>query len=141
MPLAVLSLLIIFSYVPGIKANLRMGAWGRINNKKSPYQMVGETIGRKYPGSLIMTRRSEIPYYAMASWLLIPYEPIDRIISFAKDKGVDLILIDPDTAKTRPHLAHLLKQDVEIKGLELVYGFRNPTGKGLLFLAVYRVEK
>ena len=136
--IGLLTLSIIVFYVPEIKANL--GTWERSNNQKSLGQVVGETIGRKYPGSLIMTRRPEIPYYARASWLLIPYEPVDRIINFAKYKGVNLIVVDTNTIQTRPQLAPLLIRDNQIEGLKGVFGLPDPKEKDRLYLAVYEVE-
>lgn len=135
--IVILTLLIIAFYIPDVKAGIKIR--NKTASTKNIYQMLGVVIGDRYPGSLIMSRLPTVPYYAKASWLTIPDEPVERIIKFARYKGVDFLLIDPYTITTRPQLAFLLRKGVKIKGLKRVIALPDPGREGLLYIAVYRV--
>ncbi len=133
-----LTLLIIANYVPGIRESINIGV--KLRKRVNHDKISGEVIKRKYPNTLIMTRLPMVPYYAGAKWLMVPDEPIARIVNFAKYKGVDLIFVDAGTVMTRPQLSILLHTDSSVDGLMPVFKVFDPKNKDVLRLAVYRIK-
>lgn len=138
--IVLLTLLMITTYFPELKIISK--EWANREGRKNLYQRVGEAIGSKYSGSIIMSRLPTIPYYARSSWLVIPDEPIERILHFARYKGVDLIVVDSKiTIEARPQLAPLLERGSKVEGLKAELGLPDRRNPRQLDLAVYSVLK
>src|SRR3972149_7921989 len=77
---------------------------------KTSSQAIGEWVKKGIgSGHSIMSRDPSIPYYADGLWVLTPFEPLDRVIGFARKKMVRLIIVRKGTeGRTRPHLIPLL---------------------------------
>lgn len=129
----VLTLLVMFTFFPEAKQlNMYDG------NQKSFPMMVGQEIKKRSPYSpLVMARTSAIPYYSGGNFLLTPYESYDRLIEFAKKKGVDFIVIT--SRDRRPLLGNLLSIEAPKPGLKYEFGLPDRMNPDRLMFAVYRV--
>ena len=75
---------------------------------KSSSQAIGEWVKKGIgPGHRIMVRDPSIPYYADGLWVLTPFEPLDRVIGFARKKKVRLIIVRKEVeGRNPPSLFH-----------------------------------
>lgn len=109
-------------------------------NRESFARAIGEEIKKRSPHPpLIMARTTAIPYYAGADFLMIPFESYERVLEFARGKGVDFIVIA--RSDRRPLLRNLLIITGSKPGLKIEFGVRDPQNPDYMVFAVYRVLK
>ncbi len=110
--------------------------WMRTNN-----QIIGEGIKDKIgQGHRIMSRNPVIPFHAGGLWVLTPYEPLDRVIKFARKKGVRLMVVQKEVDElSRPHIISLLKKDFFHPELRRILELPSLQEDGLIELAIYEV--
>jgi len=106
--------------------------------RKSALQLIGEEIKERFgPGNRIMARTSGIPYYADGLWVLTPFEPLDRVIAFARGRGVHLMIVRLDIAEYRPMLYSLLRKDFIHPDLHRIAFIPSRRDDDLMEVAVY----
>lgn len=106
-------------------------------------EVIGEWIQKSFgPGQKIMAREPSIPYYAGGLWVLTPFEPIERVISFSRSRGVRLIIVRQDVeSRLRPQLIPLLRRDFSYSGLRLVIGIPiRPDPSGYYEMVIYELH-
>ncbi len=88
-----------------------------------------------------MSRSPDIPYYANGLWVLTPYEPLDRVIKFARKKGVRLMIVRKNVdGRSRPQLVSLLRKDFVHQELIRILEIPSRQDDGLIELAVYAIK-
>jgi hypothetical protein len=61
------------------------------------------------PGSHILARKRQIPFYAGGVWEWLPFGELDEVITYAQAHNANYIVFDQFTTPTfRPQLAYLL---------------------------------
>ncbi|MDZ4384552.1 MAG: hypothetical protein U0940_03610, partial [Nitrospirota bacterium] len=110
--------------------------------QKSGSEIIGEWIHKGYgSGQKIMARDPSIPYYAGGFWVLTPFEPLERIIGFARIRGVHLMIVRRNMEGVRrPQMLPLLKKDYVYPGLKRVIGIPNPHDPSGLEVAIYALQ-
>jgi 4-amino-4-deoxy-L-arabinose transferase-like glycosyltransferase len=109
---------------------------------KSGSQVIGESIKRGIgSGQRIMVRDPSIPYYADGLWVMTPFEPLDRVIGFARKKMVRLIIVRKGTeGRNRPHLIPLLRKEFTHPGLRRIIGVPGKQSDDFMELAIYELQ-
>lgn len=90
------------------------------------------------PGSKIMDRNPFIAYYAAGKYVIIPFEPYERIINFARYNGIACLVIDSSVIQTlRPQLNFLISSREIPSDLKLIYRKFFPEYKKII--SVYQI--
>jgi len=82
----------------------------------------------------VMSRKLGVPFYAGARYEPLYYGKYLGLITYARSKKVDYLVIDQWTIpKARPQFAFLLKEDKKYPGLRLVHLMRYKDRKTILY--------
>ena len=85
-----------------------------------------------------MARKPQISFYANGHYVVLPFASYSDIIQFAKNKGATLLAVDERyITSTRPELSHLLSENDNINGLNLIYKDNKINGQKQL---IYELE-
>lgn len=84
--------------------------------------------------ALVMSRDTEVPFYAERRWAATPNEDYSIFIAYLQKRGADYLVIDEREAQViRPQLALLLNEDVPPPELKHVYTAHGSQGKVLIY--------
>lgn len=88
--------------------------------------------------ALIMSRDTEVPFYAERRWAATPHEDYDRFIAYVRKRGASYLVVDErEVTVIRPQLSLLLNADDPPPGLRHVYTAPDPRGKTIVYEVLY----
>lgn len=88
--------------------------------------------------ALIMSRDTEVPFYAERRWAATPNEEYDRFIAYVRKRGAAYLVVDEREATViRPQLSLLLDEDAPPPGLRHVYTAPDFRGKTVVYEVLY----
>ena len=137
--------IILTLYIPGIKVIKQK------NEAKQARWRFYERLGIKIRDlsrsshdsdkTIIMARAPFLPYYAGASWVILPYGSYQEIITFVKYKDVDFLFLEMGLESLHPQLSFLLNSKLSVPEMERVYWLSPEKGSEKLMVALYRIKK
>nr|MBC7244117.1 glycosyltransferase family 39 protein [Chloroflexota bacterium] len=90
------------------------------------------------PDALIMSRDTEVPFYAERRWAATPHEDYSRFIAYVRKRGAKYLIVDErEVTVIRPQLQLLLNEDAPPSGLRHVYTAHDPRGKTIIYEVLY----
>ncbi|MBC7260425.1 MAG: hypothetical protein H5T63_00300, partial [Chloroflexi bacterium] len=90
------------------------------------------------PDALIMSRDTEVPFYAERRWAATPHEDYSRFIAYVRKRGANYLVVDErEITVIRPQLRLLLNEDAPPPGLRHVYTAHDPRGKTIVYEVLY----
>jgi 4-amino-4-deoxy-L-arabinose transferase-like glycosyltransferase len=88
--------------------------------------------------ALIMSRDTEVPFYAERPWAATPNEEYARFIAYIRRRGAAYLIVDErEVTVIRPQLSLLLNEDAPPLGLRHVYTAPDPRGKTIVYEVLY----
>jgi 4-amino-4-deoxy-L-arabinose transferase-like glycosyltransferase len=110
--------------------------------------VAGVNVSRREAGSwlkahapsdaLIMSRDTEVPFYAERRWAATPNEEYDRFIAYVRKRGAAYLVVDErEVTVIRPQLSLLLNEDAPPTGLRHVYTAPDIRGKTIVYEVLY----
>jgi len=88
--------------------------------------------------ALIMSRDTEVPFYAERRWAATPNEEYDVFMAYVRKRGATYLVVDEREATViRPQLGLLLNEDAPPEGLRHVYTAPDPRGKTIVYEVLY----
>jgi hypothetical protein len=110
--------------------------------------VAGVNVSRRDAGSwlkanapadaLIMSRDTEVPFYAERRWAATPNEEYDVFIAYVRKRGAAYLVVDErEVTVIRPQLGLLLDEDSPPPGLQHVYTAPDPRGKTIVYEVLY----
>jgi hypothetical protein len=86
------------------------------------------------PQSMIMSRDTEVPFYAERRWAATPHEDYSRFIAYVRKRGADYLVVDEREATViRPQLDFLANDDSPPPELRHVYTAHDANGKTIVY--------
>jgi hypothetical protein len=90
------------------------------------------------PDALIMSRDTEVPFYAERRWAATPNEEYARFIAYVRKRGALFVVIDEREARViRPQFAFLLNEDEPPAELRHVYTAHDARGNSIIYEVRY----
>lgn len=90
------------------------------------------------PDALIMSRDTEVPFYAERRWAATPHEDYLRFIAYVRKRGARYLVVDErEITVIRPQLRLLLNEEAPPSGLRHVYTALDPRGKTIVYEVLY----
>jgi hypothetical protein len=90
------------------------------------------------PQALVMSRDTEVPFYAERHWVATPNEEYDRFIAYVRKRGGNYLVVDErEITVIRPQLSLLLNEESPPSGLRHVYTAADPQGKTIVYQVLY----
>ncbi len=94
------------------------------------------------PGhKIIMSRYQTVDIYAgnynIRESITIPDNDLDRVLAYARNRGVNYIVLNERYKEDNPRITHLFDMDDDADGLERIYANRDPSG---YLTMIYRVN-
>lgn len=84
--------------------------------------------------ALIMSRDTEVPFYAERRWAATPNEEYARFIAYVRKRGAAYVVVDEREAKViRPQLALLLNEESPPPELHHIYTAHDPNGNAIVY--------
>ncbi|MBA7671037.1 hypothetical protein ES703_79188 [subsurface metagenome] len=109
----------------------------KMNYAPYEYKIMGQWMKENIndiENKIVMSRKLGVPFYAGARYEPLYYGEYPGLITYARSRKVDYLVIDDWTIpKTRPQFAFLLKEDKKHPGLELVDTVRYKDRKTVLY--------
>ncbi len=110
--------------------------------------VAGVNVSRRDAGSwlkantssdvLIMSRDTEVPFYAERRWAATPNEEYDVFIAYVRRRGAAYLVVDErEVTVIRPQLSRLLDEGSPPPGLQHVYTAPDPRGKTIVYEVLY----
>ena len=110
--------------------------------------LAGMNAGRRAAGlwlkentavdSLIMSRDTEVPFYAERHWSATPNEEYARYIAYVRKRGAQYVVVDErEVTIIRPQLEMLLEESSPPAGLRHAYTAHDPRGKTIVYEVLY----
>jgi hypothetical protein len=88
--------------------------------------------------ALIMSRDTEVPFYAERRWAATPNEEYDTFIAYVRRRGAAYLVVDErEVTVIRPQLSRLLDENSPPPGLQHVYTAPDPRGKTIVYEVLY----
>lgn len=88
--------------------------------------------------ALIMSRDTEVPFYAERRWAATPNEEYARFIAYVRKRGAVYLVVDErEVTVIRPQLSLLLNEDAPPTGLRHVYTAPDIRGKTIVYEVMY----
>jgi len=88
--------------------------------------------------SLVMSRDTEVPFYAERRWAATPNEEYPRFIAYVRYRGANYLVVDErEVTVIRPQLRSLLNEDSPPAELRHVYTAHDPRGKTIVYEVLY----
>jgi MFS family permease len=88
--------------------------------------------------ALVMSRDTEIPFYAERRWAATPNEEYTRFITYVRKRGAAYLVVDErEVMVIRPQLSLLLNEDAPPPELRHVYTAPDPRGKTIVYEVLY----
>lgn len=89
-------------------------------------------------GALVMSRDTEVPFYAERRWTATPNEDYERFIAYVRKRGANYLVVDErEVTVIRPQLALLLNENAPPAGLRHVHTALDPRGKTIVYEVLY----
>lgn len=89
---------------------------------------------------VIMARKPFLPYYAGASWFMLPYGEYQEIIRFARSRNVGFLYLTKQSISFRPNLAFLMNSRASFPELDRVLYQMDKKDPEELLTVVYRIK-
>jgi len=90
------------------------------------------------PQAMIMSRDTEVPFYAERRWAATPNEDYPRFIAYVRSRGANYLVVDErEVTVIRPQLRLLLDESAPPTGLRHVYTAHDPRGKTIVYEVLY----
>lgn len=90
------------------------------------------------PDALIMSRDTEVPFYAERRWAATPHEDYAHFIAYVRKRGANYLVVDErEVTVIRPQLRLLLNEDAPPSGLRHVYTAYDPRGNTIVYEVLY----
>jgi 4-amino-4-deoxy-L-arabinose transferase-like glycosyltransferase len=88
--------------------------------------------------ALIMSRDTEVPFYAQRRWAPTPHEDYATFIAYIQKRGADYVVVDErEVTVIRPQLALLLEEDSPPPQLRHTYTASDALGKTIVYEVLY----
>jgi 4-amino-4-deoxy-L-arabinose transferase-like glycosyltransferase len=88
--------------------------------------------------ALIMSRDTEVPFYAERRWAATPNEEYARYIAYVRKRGAAYLVVNErEVTVIRPQLRLLLNEDAPPPGLRHVYTAPDSKGKTIVYEVLY----
>jgi 4-amino-4-deoxy-L-arabinose transferase-like glycosyltransferase len=88
--------------------------------------------------SLVMSRDTEVPFYAQRRWAATPHEDYPRFIAYVRKRGADYLVVDErEVTVIRPQLRLLLNENSPPPQLRHVYTAHDDDGKTIVYEVLY----
>ncbi len=88
--------------------------------------------------ALVMSRDTEIPFYADRRWAATPNEEYARFIEYVRKRGADYVVVDErEITVIRPQLSLLLQESSPPPELRHVYTAPDSRGKTIVYEVLY----
>jgi len=88
--------------------------------------------------ALIMSRDTEVPFYAERRWAAAPNEEYERFIAYVRKRGADYLIVDErEVTVIRPQLRLLLDEASPPPELQHVYTADDARGKTIVYKVLY----
>jgi 4-amino-4-deoxy-L-arabinose transferase-like glycosyltransferase len=88
--------------------------------------------------ALIMSRDTEVPFYAERRWAATPNEEYERYVAYIRKRGAAYLVVDErEVTVIRPQLSLLLNEDAPPPGLRHVYTAPDPRGETIVYEVLY----
>jgi len=88
--------------------------------------------------ALIMSRDTEVPFYAQRRWAPTPHEDYATFIAYVQRRGADYIVVDErEVTVIRPQLERLLNEDSPPPELRHAYTASDDNGKTIVYEVRY----
>ncbi len=90
------------------------------------------------PDAMIMSRDTEVPFYAERRWAATPNEEYSRFIAYVRKRGAQYVVVDEREVEViRPQLAFLLNADAPPPELKHVYTADDAQGSTIVYEVLY----
>ncbi len=94
------------------------------------YRAAGNWMDENLPAdALILTRKPEISYYAKRMMHPLPNEELPAVVRYARQHGIEYLVLDEFFSPTRPKVAFLLEQDRFPEDLQLLHEEKAPNDR------------
>lgn len=88
--------------------------------------------------TLIMSRDTEVPFYAERRWAATPHEEYERFIAYVRKRGAEYVVVDErEVTVIRPQLQLLLDEASPPPELQHVYTANDARGKTIVYKVLY----
>jgi len=88
--------------------------------------------------AMIMSRDTEVPFYAERRWAATPNEEYATFIAYIRKRGAQYVIVDErEVTVIRPQLALLLDADSPPAELRHIYTAEDPQGKTIVYEVLY----
>ncbi|MFH1478204.1 MAG: glycosyltransferase family 39 protein [Candidatus Omnitrophota bacterium] len=129
-----LLILIVLSFIP-----FTFRPFFRDIKKKGIYQEIGGWLkDNTSEGSILVSRKPWIPFYAERNQIALPFEPLDKVLRFARYNKADYLIVDESVIKGRLDLMLLLDQDYSSEDLKIINRFKDKAGQKIY---IYQILK
>lgn len=109
------------------------------SNYRNEYKIASEWIRANLPEDAVIMSRNSVYGYTLRKRYHLPYnDSLDRVLRYAKYKGVEYIILGKDEKKHNPQLSFLFDKSNQPEELELVYEDRESIEKPLL---IYKIKQ
>jgi hypothetical protein len=110
--------------------------------------LAGMNYGRREAGlwlhentpsdALVMSRDTEVPFYAQRPWTPSPNEEYERYIAYVRKRGGQYLVVDEREATViRPQLSLLMKENSPPPELRHMYTADDPLGRTVVYEVLY----
>jgi 4-amino-4-deoxy-L-arabinose transferase-like glycosyltransferase len=118
-----------------ISARIALG----LSNHRNEYKIASEWVKANLPEDAVIMSRNSMYGYTLRKRCHLPYDDsLDRVLKYAKYKGVEYIILGKDERKHNPQLSFLFDKNNQPEELELVYEDRESIESPLL---IYRIKQ
>lgn len=105
-------------------------------------KIAGLWLKENFPGKkVLMSRYQTVDIYAgnynIKESITIPDNSLDRVLAYARHRGVDFLVLNERYKEDTPGIAHLFESEATPEGLACVYRQRDPSGYLTL---MYRIK-
>jgi hypothetical protein len=88
--------------------------------------------------AMVMSRDTEVPFYAERSWAATPNEEYSRFISYVRKRGASYVVVgEREVTVIRPQLSFLMDESSPPPELQHVYTARDDQGKAVVYEVLY----
>ena len=88
--------------------------------------------------AMVMSRDTEVPFYAERRWAATPHEDYPRFIAYVRKRGADYLVVDQrEVTVVRPQLRLLLDEDTPPPELLHAYTAYDSSGKTIVYKVIH----
>lgn len=90
------------------------------------------------PQSMVMSRDTEVPFYAERGWAATPHEEYPRFITYVRHRGADYLVVNErEVTVIRPQLGLLLDESAPPPEVRHIYTAHDRRGKTIVYEVLY----